>query len=179
MLNLVSPLCSPLLSTIFSSSFSLCSLWPFETHSLSLLCHFLVSTAGFRLIYVSAPSMFFFFFISVIAVSISTSASSFLSQLSSFLYSILYFCRCFLLHLSDFLPPVPRFSLSISISVSLLSPLPDLNFFRLLNPFLSLAHCVRFSATFLDFLLIYSFHSSTVSFLCVLTFLGLFCSLLL
>lgn len=40
------------------------------------------------------------------------------TALSSFLCPVFYFCLCFLLHLSNFLP---RFSLSISISVSRLS----------------------------------------------------------
>lgn len=45
--------------------------------------------------------------------------------------AIFHFCLCFLLHLSDFSPTTRRFSLSVSISVSLHFPLPDLHFFRL------------------------------------------------
>lgn len=45
--------------------------------------------------------------------------------------AIFHFCLCFLLHLSDFSPNARRFSPSVSISVSLHFPLPDLHFFRL------------------------------------------------
>lgn len=87
---------------------------------------------------VSSPSLFYFsLFLSSLFLSLHLPLH--FCHFSSFLYQNLYFSRCFLLHLSDFLPPLPAFlrpSLFLS-AYSLCSQI--LNFFRLLNLFFSFA----------------------------------------
>lgn len=117
----------------FSLSFSLLAF-----RNVFLLIFFLQSFFYRSPMSVSSPSLFYFsLFLSSLFLSLHLPLH--FCHFSSFLYQNLYFSRCFLLHLSDFLPPLPAF-LRPSLFLSAYSLCCQiLNFFRLLNLFFSFA----------------------------------------